>query len=214
MNLRGVLFALLSFCLLTPTVSVFAQTAPTRPDSTKVVGPPENPEGRIIKTEKDKGLSKPGRAALYSAIIPGAGQFYNKHYWKVPVIYVVGGTIGYFIVSNDQSYQEYQKAYKYSIDNDANTVPMVELKGKPTTITSAAALNGRNYYRRNRDLSIIIAFIAYGLQVMEANVGAHLNDFDVSDDLSLNWQPQMINVSQPGFRPAPGLSFNFRLKSK
>src|SRR6476660_719499 len=124
MDVRGAWFGILSFCLLSPTVSVMAQTAPARPDTIALTQPSSNPEGRIIKTEKDKGLSKPGRAALYSAIIPGAGQFYNKDYLKIPFIYAIGGTIGYFIYWNNSNYQDYRIAYLASVDTNANTIPV------------------------------------------------------------------------------------------
>lgn len=211
---RAVLFGLLSFLLLYPSVLVKAQTVTAQPDSAVVATPPTDPDkDRIIKTEKDKGLSKPGRAALYSAVIPGAGQVYNKHYWKVPVIYVVGGVLAYFYIDNNTNYQDYRKAYLNSIDNDANTVPQIKnAQGNKVTISQASALNGRNYYRRNRDLTLILCVLAYGMNIMEANVGAHLNEFDISDDLSLNWQPN-IQFSQVGKLPTPGLTLNLRLKN-
>jgi hypothetical protein len=124
----------------------------------------------------------------------------------------LGALSGIFIVSNDQNYQDFRKAYLASIDTDSATVPTIP--GETGPFSSAALLNGRNYYRRNRDLSVILAVIAYGLNVMEANVGAHLNNFDISDDLSLNWQPNVFQISQTGVIPAPGLTLNFRLKAK
>jgi hypothetical protein len=212
MLVRAVLFGFLSFCLLNPTVSALAQTVTAQPDTAVVATPPANPDAdRIIKTEKDKGLSKPGRAALFSAIIPGAGQVYNGHYWKVPIIYAVGGALGYFIVTHNKDYQDYRQAYLYSIDDaSAGTTPTLE--GKPTNLSASTLLNGRDFYRRNRDLTIILSVLAYGLNVMEANVGAHLNEFDISDDLSLNWQPG-LQFSQLNQSPTPGITLNFRFKN-
>src|SRR5687768_17257452 len=149
---RAVLFGLLSFLLLSPSVLVNAQTVTARPDSAVVATPSANPDAdRIIKTEKDKGLSKPGRAALYSAILPGAGQVYNGHYWKVPVIYAIGGALAYFIIDNNKEYQEYRIAYLYETDQNPNTTPVIkDDEGQVVTLSANAMRNGRDYYRRNR----------------------------------------------------------------
>ena len=206
MDLRAALFGLVSFLLVYPSVLVNAQTVTATPDSAVVATPPANPDAdRIVKTETDKGLSKPGRAALYSAILPGAGQVYNKQYWKVPVIYAVGGVLGYFIIDNNNEYQEYRTSYLASTNPNSGLV--ITRAGSSSTL-----LNFRNYYRRNRDLSIILAVLAYGMNIMEANVAAHLREFDISDDLSLHWQPG-LQFSTLNQRPAPGITFNLRLKN-
>ncbi|MBK0404758.1 hypothetical protein I5M27_17320 [Adhaeribacter sp. BT258] len=210
MRLKAVLFGFITFCGLNHSVFVSAQTVTARTDSAIVATPKPDPDkDRIIKTEKDKGLSKPGRAALFSAVLPGLGQVYNGHYWKVPVIYAVGGTLGYLIVWNNDRYQDYSQAYLYSIDNNTETEPTI--KDEATSLSTNALRNGRDLYRRNRDLSVILLVLAYGLNIMEANVGAHLNEFDISDDLSMNWQPS-IQYAAFGTQPTPGLSLHFRLK--
>lgn len=211
MRLKSVLFVFVTFWGLNHSVLVTAQTVTVRPDSARVATPKSDPNAdRIVKTEKDKGLSKPGRAALYSAVIPGAGQFYNGHYWKIPVIYAVGGTLGYFIYDNNKQYQDYRIAYLIANDGDTGTVPTID--GKPVNASVNALRNTRDFYRRNRDLSIIFSVLAYGLNIMEANVGAHLNEFDISDDLSLKWQPS-VHYATFEAKPIPGFSLNLRLKN-
>jgi len=211
MRLKAVLFVLVTFWGLNHSVSVSAQIVTTKQDTARITPPKPDPNAdRIVKTENDKGLSKPGRAALYSAIIPGAGQVYNGHYWKVPVIYAIGGVLTYFIITNDQNYQDYRLAYLNETDGNPNTVPTLD--GEATALSANSLRNDRDYYRRNRDLSIILAVLAYGMNVMEANVGAHLNEFDISDDLSMNWQPS-VQFASFGERPVPGLSLHFRLKN-
>lgn len=214
MRLKAVLFGFITFGGLNHSVLVSAQTVTARPDSIVVATPKQNPDqDRIVKTEKDKGLSKPGRAALYSAIIPGAGQVYNGHYWKVPVIYAVGGTLGYLIVDNNKKYQDYRLSYAFETDDDPATEQFIKSKdGQVLNLSTNALRNGRDLYRRNRDLSFILLVLAYGLNVMEANVGAHLNEFDISDDLSMHWQPS-VQFASFGAQPAPGLSLHFRLKN-
>ncbi|MFC5270429.1 DUF5683 domain-containing protein [Adhaeribacter terreus] len=214
MRLKAVLFGFITFCGLNYSVFVSAQTVTARTDSTVVATPNPDPnKDRIVKTEKDKGLSKPGRAALFSAVLPGLGQVYNGHYWKVPVIYAVGGTLGYFYYTNNQNYQDYRTAYENEIDGDPNTVQQIKNNdGQVVTLSVNALRNNRDFYRRNRDLTVIFSVLAYGLNIMEANVGAHLNEFDISDDLSMHWQPS-VQFASFGAQPAPGLSLHFRLKN-
>lgn len=221
MHLGKVLFVLLTFYGLNHSVSALAQTvpAPVKTDSVLVDIPAApaketsivSKEAAAVKPAKEKkGLSKPGRAALYSAIIPGAGQFYNKDYWKVPVIYATGAVLGYFIIDNHQNYQDYRQDYIYRTDTLASTVDRF------SEITGAAGdnfvRNRRDYYHRNRDLSVILAVIAYGLNIVEAHVGAHMNEFDISDDLSLHLKPS-LQFSAMGTAPTPALTLNFRFKN-
>jgi hypothetical protein len=198
MSIRAVLFGSLTFCLVNLSVSTQAQTVPTLPDSSRLNQPDES------RAPRRPGLSKPGRAALYSAILPGAGQFYNKDYWKVPVVYVVGGTLFYFYNTNNSQYQKYLHDYRaHQLDD-----PVITTKYPGTNGANYLRLQ-RDYYRRNRDLTIMISILAYGMQIVEATVGAHMNEFDISDDLSMNWHPS-FQTTFPGSAPVPALSFNFR----
>ncbi|HSI90521.1 MAG TPA: DUF5683 domain-containing protein [Adhaeribacter sp.] len=204
MHIRAALFGFLTFCLVNATVSVKAQTSPTTSPSTiDARTPPEAIPTERVNTDNN-GLTKPGRAALYSAIIPGAGQIYNKHYWKVPVIYAVGAGIGYAIVFNHREYMAYKQSYEAELDGNPDTEPL-----RPGSV-NFLRLN-RNAYHNDRDLSIIIAVLAYGMNIVEANVGAHLNEFDVSDDLSLRWSPSVQYIAA-GPVPVPGISLNLHLK--
>lgn len=192
---------LVLFCggSLTAAAQVITATPDSVPANTIPASAPKAKEG----------MSKPNRAALYSAILPGAGQFYNKHYWKVPVVYAVGGALGYFIVTNHRNYESYRKAHLLRIDNDDNTVDEFQAE-YPSPAGDAFIKNSRDFYRRNRDLSIILAVLAYGMNIVEANVGAHLNDFDISDDLSLNLKPNLLYVA--GNPAVPGVSLNLHFR--
>lgn len=205
MVLKGIALALF-FLILTGLGSflTFAQAVNATPDSVKV-----NNSIPATAPKAKEGMTKPNRAALYSAILPGAGQFYNKHYWKVPVIYAIGGALGYFIVTNNREYKRFSKAYGLRIDGDSTTLDEFDTI-YPSPNGEAFLKNNRDYYRRNRDLSIILAVLAYGMNIVEANVGAHLNDFDISDDLSLNVQPNVLYIAgNPG---VPALSLNLHFK--
>ena len=160
---------------------------------------------RIIKTETDlESVHSPKKATLYSAILPGLGQAYNKKYWKIPLVYIGFGAIGYFIKWNNDNYQINKKAYHDLTDNDPDTkfyetltaFQYYDLNNPTSEANFKDGLNKRQeYYRRNRDMLIISMAGFYGLQIIDASVDAHLFNFDMSDDLTLNWQPSMLSVN-------------------
>jgi hypothetical protein len=139
----------------------------------------------------------PKKAAIYSAILPGLGQGYNKKYWKIPIIYAGFGTIGYFIGWNNRYYKTYKTAYSDFTDTIPDTdsyldvlPPGYDLSNPTDSENFKSGLNKQQeYFRRNRDLLIICIIGFYGLNIIDANVDAHLFDFDISDDLTMNWQP-------------------------
>jgi hypothetical protein len=142
-----------------------------------------------IKSKAEiKAKHSPKRAALYSAIVPGLGQAYNKKYWKIPVIYVGFGALAYSFNYNQSRFVKYRTAYKYRIDGDSNTVDNF------VGVYSDDNLNTlQKYYHRYRDLTVIGVAVLYVLNVVDASVDAHLFSFDVSDNLSMNIQPAIIN---------------------
>ncbi len=142
----------------------------------------------------------PHKAVIYSALVPGLGQVYNKKYWKVPIIYAAGGTLVYFIKTNNTQYQQFKKAYLDVINQRPD-----EFNGRYSKDVLA---NARDYYRKYRDLSIIGIAGLYFLNIIDAMVDAYFFNFDISKDLSLHVIPDV----QPGFNTsACGLrvSLNF-----
>ena len=133
-----------------------------------------------VSSQKNQKEKFPKRAAIYSAIIPGSGQIYTKKYWKVPIIY--GGLItsGYFIKDNQDNYNMYKKAALTSIQN--NYEDQLDF-----TYSQLIAL--KDHYRRNREISYFSFVGIYILNIVDASVNAHLFNFDVSDDISLNIRP-------------------------
>jgi hypothetical protein len=143
-------------------------------------------------------VHSPKKATIYSAILPGLGQAYNKKYWKIPIIYVGFGTIGYFIGWNNGYYNTYKQAYSDMTDDDPTTNSYLDIEAaqyydleNPTDYNNfkTGLSKQTEYYRRNRDLLIISMVGFYGLNIIDASVDAHLFDFDISEDLTLNWQP-------------------------
>lgn len=136
----------------------------------------------------------PKKAVLYSAILPGLGQAYNKKYWKIPVVYAVGGLMGYFIIDNNRQYKLYKNAYALRLDGDDLTTDEFA-----DTYSDEDIRLLKNYYRRNRDLSYIVAGMVYVLNIVDASVDAHLFYFNVSDDLSLKILPAINPIPQSYF---------------
>ncbi len=130
------------------------------------------------------------KATTLSTICPGAGQLYNKSYWKVPI--VIGGfvTFGYLIDFNSRNYKRFQLAYNQNTDGDPDTVDEFGGRYSPEFLR-----NSRNKYRRDRDLCIIMTGVWYLLNIVDAHVDAHFRNYDISDDLSMNLQPTMINMT-------------------
>ena len=129
----------------------------------------------------------PSKAILFSAILPGAGQFYNKKYWKMPLIYAGIGVLIYSIDFNNKNYHTFKDAYIARTDSDVSTTDNYP------RYSSENLRSLFEYYRRNRDLCYILLGTVYVLNILDAYVDAELFHFDVSDDLSFNSTPFIMN---------------------
>ena len=120
---------------------------------------------------------------MYSALFPGAGQLYNRQYWKLPIIYAGLGVAAYFISSNLNDYNDYRKAYISSINNPNRT-------DKYANIYTSDQLNIlQSQSEKFLDMTILFTGIGYIGQIMEAVAGAHLKNFDISEDISMRVRP-------------------------
>lgn len=145
----------------------------------------------ISKIQKSDSIHfhSPKKATIYSAILPGLGQAYNRKYWKIPVIYGLGGLLTYFVVDNNRQYVNYKNAFKVRLDDNPDTIdPYVNVYSDDDLRVL------KNYYRRNRDLAYIGMGVTYVLNIIDAAVDAHLFFFDVSDDLTLRAEPSVSPV--------------------
>jgi len=133
--------------------------------------------------EKEK-FHSPKTATLL-AIIPGAGQAYNRKYWKMPIVYATMGTCIYFSISNQQQFKRFKNAYM-ARDNGEHD----EFYG---ILSKEALMNNMDRNRKIRDYTLAGAVLLYALQIVDANVDAHLFYFDVGDNLSANFYPQTFN---------------------
>lgn len=149
----------------------------------------------------------PSRAAFYSAVIPGLGQAYNKKYWKIPVIYAGMAAGVYFYIQQDNDYDRFRNAYKrrlagYTDDEFYGT-------GTTPTISSDRLIDAQKSAQKNKDVSIIVSLAFYLLNIVDANVDAHLGQYNVSEDLSL--QPS-LNYNSVNIQPNYGLSLRYSIK--
>ncbi|MBK9672102.1 MAG: hypothetical protein IPP56_13250 [Bacteroidetes bacterium] len=143
------------------------------------------------------------KATLFSTVLPGLGQAYNTKYWKIPVIYAGFGAMSYFFTINNSRYLKYKKALILRNDDDETTIDdyATQYPNQQTLIEY------KDYYRRNRDLSVIGFALFYVLNIVDANVDANLFYFDVSDDLSMEWMPVAIPSST--FASGIGIKLKF-----
>lgn len=149
-----------------------------------------------IVVKKPVVFHSPRKATLYSAVLPGLGQIYNRKYWKVPIVYGGFATLGYFINFNNDEYVKYRQAYSDIIDDDPNTISYIKLVSDPNRLKddkisqlTENLRKAKDYWRRNRDLVVIGTAVFYAVNIIDASVDAHFFNFDISDDLTINWVP-------------------------
>lgn len=119
----------------------------------------------------------PAKAAFYSAVLPGLGQAYNKKYWKIPLVYGALGTSIYFYVNNNKKYHEFRDVYKQRLEGYTGD--------QYSYLDNDRLVQAQKFYQRNRDLSALVTVAFYVLNIVDANVDAHLMQYNVNDNLSL-----------------------------
>ncbi|WP_242929356.1 DUF5683 domain-containing protein [Pontibacter vulgaris] len=156
---------------------------------------------------------KPAKAALLSAILPGAGQVYNGSFWKLPIIYGTGAVLGYFLIDNNNKYQDYRQALITRNSGRQDKYYNDPTFGVQRSNGTSNLRLQRDGYRRNRDLTVLLSVGAWGLNVAEAYVHAHMKDFDVGENLSLRVQPNLQNIPATAGL-TPGLTLTLYTKTK
>jgi hypothetical protein len=151
-------------------------------------------------------IPSPARAAMLSATLPGLGQVYNRKYWKLPIIYAGFGTLAYFVDFNNSNYSKWRSAWLARVDGNPNTIDDFPLHS--THVLERAM----NYYRRNLEITYILAAALYLLNILDASVDAHLMDFDVGERLSFGVQPIRTPTAfdQLSNRHTANISFTLR----
>jgi len=179
---------------------------------TRVLSQTKEGKEEIIPTDSTiLQFHSPAKASLYSAVFPGLGQIYNKKYWKLPLVYVGFGALGYSITFNQTRFFRYKKAYIDFTDKLPETQSYLDIIGgnlNPTDFDpvlhpdtydsqqekwfSEQLANNMDYFRRNRDLSYIGLVGLYLLNIVDATVDAHLFDYDIGNDLSMKIEPRLM----------------------
>ena len=169
------------------------------------------PDSSIAKRRPINPLA-PSKAAFYSAVLPGLGQIYNKRYWKVPLVYAVLGTGVYAYLYNDDLYDRFRTAFKRrqagfaddefwdAFNPDDGIIPSVP------DLSTEALEDGQERYQRDRDLSLLVTILMYALNIVDANVDAHLKQFNIDDDLSLDMRPY-LDLDPISNNPSYGMAF-------
>jgi len=160
----------------------------------------------ILRDSLKKAINRDAnRASLMSALLPGLGQVYNRKYWKVPIIYAAIGGIGYFARGLNNEYQDYHNEllYRYANNQQVNTFP---------EYTTDNLISLKNQAKKYRDMCFIGMGIFYVLNIIDANVDAHLKKFDVSDDLSLSIAPKTFYCFQDPGHAGAGISLALHFK--
>ena len=147
----------------------------------------------------------PARAAFYSAVIPGLGQARNKKYWKIPIVYGAIGTGIYFYLDNNKVYKRYRNAYKRRLagftDDEfygLNSIPI---------LSNEALIRAQETLRRNKELSLLITIGLYALNIIDANVDAHLLQYNMDTNLAVK---PYLDFDTPDNSLQLGLSLNIK----
>lgn len=194
------------FFILFWTTATFSQT---ENDSIPKQLPKEVVIDSIVRKPFDP--LTPSKAAFYSAVLPGLGQAYNKKYWKIPIVYAALGTSLYFYFDNNKEYNRYRDAFKSRLaGNNTDEFWGVDQNGTPLPsprITSDGLERAQKTLRRNKELSLLITFGIYALNILDANVDAHLLQYNIDEDLSLRPHFQYNEMEN---NTDLGLTLNFK----
>ncbi|GAB5565037.1 MAG: DUF5683 domain-containing protein [Winogradskyella sp.] len=143
---------------------------------------------------------RPSKAAFYSAIFPGAGQIYNKKYWKAPIAWALVGSGIYFYVRNNKQFNRYRDAYKRRLAGFRDD----EFFG---LVSDDGLIRAQQQFRRNKEVSLLLTIGFYALNIIDANVDAHLLQFNVDENLS--FRPH-FQYNQMEDSSDLGLTLNFK----
>lgn len=191
---RCTVIALLFFCLCSLCADAQVDTSVIQKSKDTSINEEAatTPNNKINKASFSIAQHSPRKAALRSTILPGWGQVYNKQYWKIPVVYAAIGTTAGLFIYNLKNYRRIRYAYTVAYNKDPVGSPAynaVDDDLKPILGFPEALRTYRNSFRKSMDYSALFFILAWGLNVADATVFAHLKSFNVDDDLSLKIVP-------------------------
>ena len=169
-----------------------------RKDSTVVITNEDLKISNLSVTRKPIDPLSPAKAAFYSAVLPGLGQAYNKKYWKIPIVYAALGTGVYFYITNDNELDRFRDAFKrrragFNDDEFQN-------------ISDDGLIRAQRQFRRNKEISLFVTIGIYALNIIDANIDAHLLQFNVDENLSFKPHFQYNRMEHSSDL---GLTFNY-----
>ena len=178
-------------------VPVIAQTAidtTNLPDSSKVDSIAQSVKRNVFVQFFKKDYPNPRKAMLLSLVLPGAGQAYNRKWWKIPIVYGALGGVGYWESVQIKVHRSLKRSYKALVDENPATIPDAEWADYDRVTLKA----NRDIAQKNLERSSLILGLMYLLAVTDAFVDAHMYSFDVSEDLSLQFCPKMQSIAGIG----------------
>lgn len=198
--IKKVVFSLLLIVISIPSFSQEVDSLNVSPADTSILIA-EHIELFVELSDRD-----PQRAALLSAMLPGLGQVYNKQYWKLP--FIIGGAVafGHYIKYQDRIYQSFRSAYIAEVDLDPSTINPYADSGLSAQSLETIA----QQTRRDRDYLMILAGLTYVIQIVDAHVSAHLHEFQINEELSMNIVPTIQAASLNSRSVGVSLSFNLK----
>ena len=196
MNIKLLFCGVFVFC----SISVFAQEDTTEKKDKQELNEIMIPDSLAYAKNYSPRMQRlindpltPSKAAFYSAVVPGLGQVYLGKAWKVPLVYAAIGTSFYYYNLQNKQMNEYRTAYKQRLNGIFND----RFLEKDIPISTEQLLIGMDFHKNYRDMAILFLAAAYMLNILEANVSAHLLQFNVNDDLSVT--PNIIFDQQQGW---------------
>ena len=159
---------------------------------------------KVVADSAKTRYHSPKKATIYSMVIPGLGQVYNRKYWKAAVVYAGVGVCAYLINFNHKNYKTFRDAYNIRTDGDTNT------RDNYTYYSADNLKVLRDYYRRNLELTYIFSTLLYIANILDAAVDAHLWYYDVSDDLSLKIDPFLLPTNKNNYFAGLKITFNIK----
>lgn len=195
MRSKSRLRCILLWVILLLPCSLFAQTD----DTTETEAPKALPNipfpDSIFRFRTAMPIAK--RAGLYSALLPGLGQAYNKQYWKIGLVAVAGGVVTYFYIDNSNNYQEYQEAYINRLNNPTQADAYPERSLDDLDLL-------RKTFRKYKEYTVIAGTVCYLVNILDAFTSAHLKAFDMGKDISLHIAPSFNQQGQAGIQVRMG----------
>jgi hypothetical protein len=203
-----------SFLLAAPREAHASPYAHAHEDTLAVYDPNPGRQEYLFNPDQERQESlfnpDPVRAAMFSAVLPGMGQIYNRKYWKVPIVYAGFAGLTWYTMFAHEQFVRYRTALDFRMDGNPETID--EFAGD-FRYTQDVLTRFRDYYRRQRDRTVIWTALFYAITIIDATVDAHLFEFDVSDDLGMQIGPsfQGADYSLSGKNGQFGMGIRFRI---